>query len=220
MVQILGKGWNIFRYTADLSHILSILILLTRMFKRKSCAGVSLKTNVLYLIVFLCRYVLNGYFSPPLYNIVCKTFYICSTTLIIVLMLTRFRRSYDRKHDSFSMLALLIVCVPFTLISTLSYSIDEILWTYSLWLESVAILPQMFLIRRNQRVDVITKDYVFFLGMYRLFYVLNWIRKAIVKHKTMKVVWATGCLQTIIYIDFLYYYCRSMVKGTKMELPL
>lgn len=219
MVQVLGKNWNIFRYTADFSHILSILILLTRMIMRRTCAGVSLKTNALYLIVFICRYW-DNVFAPPLYNTVCKMFYISSTSLVIVLMLTKYRRTYDRRHDTFSMTVLLLLCVPFALLSMRYYGFEEFLWTYSLWLEAVAILPQLMLIRRNQRVDVVTKDYVFFLGLYRLFYVLNWIRKAVVKQKTVKVVWITGILQSIIYIDFLYYYIRSFVQGTQMELPL
>ena len=219
MVQVLGKNWNIFRYTADFSHILSILILLTRMIRRRTCAGVSLKTNILYLIVFVCRYW-DNVFAPPLYNTVCKMFYISSTSLVIVLMLTKYRRTYDRRHDTFSMAVLLVLCVPFALMSTRYYGLEEFLWTYSLWLEAVAILPQLMLIRRNQRVDVVTKDYVFFLGLYRLFYVLNWIRKAVVKQKTIRVVWITGILQSVIYIDFLYYYIRSFVQGTQMELPL
>lgn len=219
MVQVLGKNWNIFRYTADFSHILSIIILLSRMIYRRTCAGVSLKTNVLYLIVFCCRYY-DDVFSPPLYNIVCKIFYLTSTTVVILLMLTVYRKTYDRRHDTFSMIALLLVCVPPTLVTARFWAVHEVLWVYSLWLESVAIIPQLMLIRRNQRVDVVTKDYVFFLGLYRLFYVLNWIRKAVVKQKTVKVVWFTGILQTVIYIDFLYYYCRSLVRGTKMELPL
>lgn len=219
-MQILGKNWNIFRYTADLSHLLSILILITRMMRRKSCSGVSLKTNIIYLIVFICRYINDGFFYPPLYNIVFKTFYLVSTSFVIVLMLTKYKKTYNKKHDTFSMLGLLIFCVPFAFFTTRSYRLDELLWTYSLWLESVAILPQLFLIRRNQRVDVVTKDYVFFLGMYRLFYVLNWIRKAVVKGKTLKVVWCTGILQSVIYIDFLYYYCRAFFKGTELELPL
>lgn len=220
IMQFLGKRWNIFRYTADFSHVLSILVLIYRMIGRKSCAGVSLKTRVIYLIVFLCRYVNSGFFAPPMYNLIFKTFYICSTSLVIVLMLTKFRRTYDKRHDSFSMIILVVMCVPLALVSTRNYSVGEVLWTFSLWLESVAIIPQLFLIKRNQRVDVVTKDHVFFLGLYRLFYVLNWIRKAVVKNKTVRVTWVTGILQTIIYFDFLYYYCRAFFRGTEMDLPM
>jgi ER lumen protein retaining receptor len=219
MVQILGKNWNIFRYTADFSHLASILILITRIVCGRTCHGISLKTHCLYFLVFIFRYCPAGFFSPPLYNIVFKIFYICSTALVIILIRVVFRRSYDSKHDTFSMLLILAICIPPTLISTRDYSVSEVLWTYSLWLESVVILPQLFMLRRTQRTDTLTKDYIFFLGSYRLFYVLNWVRKLIKKRKTEYVVWITGIIQSLVYCDFLYYYIKAFLKGTEMELP-
>jgi ER lumen protein retaining receptor len=114
---------------------------------------------------------------------------------------------------------IIVVCIPPTLLSTHDYSINEMLWTYSLWLESVVILPQLFMLKRTQRTDTLTKDYIFFLGSYRLFYLLNWARKWLKKNKTETVVWITGILQTLVYIDFLYYYVKAFLKGTEMELP-
>jgi ER lumen protein retaining receptor len=219
MVAILGKNWNFFRYTADFSHLISIVLLLYKMISRRSCSGVSLKTNILYLTVFLTRYCNSHYFFPPLYNILFKTFYIWSTTLVIVLMLTKFKAQYDRKHDSFALWIIFLICIPLALFTGRSWQIEEVLWRFSLWIESLAILPQLFLLQRTQRVDVLTKDYIFFLGMYRLFYLLNWARKWFVKQKTEYVAWAAGIVQTIIYLDFIYYYVKALLKGTEMELP-
>jgi ER lumen protein retaining receptor len=219
VIQILGKNWNVFRYTADLSHLASILILLTRMIRKRSCHGISLKTHILYLIVFLCRYCPDGFFRPPLYNIFFKIVYIVLTSVIIVLIRFVYRKTYDRKHDTFHMWFILLVCVPPTLLSALNWGLSELLWTYSLWLESLVIFPQLFMLRRTQRTDTLTKDYIFFLGSYRLFYILNWARKYLKKHKTETVVWITGIIQTLVYIDFLYYYVKAFVKGTEMELP-
>jgi ER lumen protein retaining receptor len=165
------------------------------------------------------RYCNEDFFTPPIYNVVFRTFYIVSTAITVLLMLTKFRRTYDRKHDTFSVLLMLTVCIPFTLLSTETYATDEIAWTYSLWLESIVILPQLFMLRRTQRVDVLTTDYIFLMGSYRLFYLLNFVRKAIVKHKTVKVIWVTGIVQTLVYIDFLYYYVKAFLSGTEFELP-
>ena len=219
-MRILGKGWNIFRYLGDLCHLLSIIALLFQMVHKKSCHGISLKTHILYLIVFLCRYVNSGFFDPPLYNIVFKIFYILSSIFTIILMKTVLRKSYDRRHDTFNMFIILIVCIPFGYFTSMFKDFDEVLWTYSLWLEAFAIVPQLFMIRRTQRIDVITNHYIFFLGVYRFFYICNWIRKAVVKHKTQYVVWTTGIIQTILYADFIYYYIVAFVKGSKYKLPL
>lgn len=51
----------------------------------------------------------------------------------------------------------------------------QILWTFSIYLEAVAILPQLVLLQRTQNVDNITANYVFLLGSYRALYLLNWV---------------------------------------------
>lgn len=48
---------NIFRLTADLAHLIAIVILLIKIWKTRSCAGISCRAQVLFLIVFVCRYL-------------------------------------------------------------------------------------------------------------------------------------------------------------------
>ena len=48
---------NIFRFAGDMTHLLSIIALLLKINATKSCAGVSLKTQELYLLVFVTRYL-------------------------------------------------------------------------------------------------------------------------------------------------------------------
>lgn len=40
----------------------------------------------------------------------------------------------------------------------------QILWAFSIFLEAVAILPQLILLQRTQNIDNITGNYVFLLG--------------------------------------------------------
>lgn len=62
---LLGRGrpqnvyystMNIFRLLGDLSHLASILILVHKITKSRSCRGISFKTQLCYLIVFLTRW--------------------------------------------------------------------------------------------------------------------------------------------------------------------
>ena len=46
----------------------------------------------------------------------------------------------------------------------LSMSALQILWTFSIYLEAVAILPQLVLLQRTQNIDNLTGNYVFLLG--------------------------------------------------------
>lgn len=53
----------------------------------------------------------------------------------------------------------------------------EMLWSFSQFLEAVAIFPQSVLMKRDQQVENLTSNYVFCLGLYRALYLLNWIFK-------------------------------------------
>jgi hypothetical protein len=48
---------NIFRFFGDLSHLVSILILIYTMRERRSSAGISFKSQCLYTAVFVARYL-------------------------------------------------------------------------------------------------------------------------------------------------------------------
>ena len=213
-------GWNIFRYLADFTHLLSILLLLYKMFKKKSSAGISFKTHLLYLIVFITRYVNPGLFYPPLYNVLFKFFYISSSLAVVISMKTCIKKDYNYRHDNFQIIYIIIICAIITAFSSSSFHIEDLLWTFSLWLESFAILPQLFLLQRTQRVDVMTHQYIFLLGLYRLFYLINWIYKWMVNSiSTQWVSWVSGLVQTLLYIDFIYYYIKAIMKGAEFELP-
>jgi ER lumen protein retaining receptor len=41
---------------------------------------------------------------------------------------------------------------------------SQVLWTFSIYLEAVAILPQLVLLQRTQNIDNLTGNYVFLLG--------------------------------------------------------
>lgn len=211
--------WNIFRYLADFSHLISIIILYYSMFKKKSCAGVSLRTHILYLSVYLCRYVNSNLFNPPVYNIIFKLFYISSSIGVIALLLTKFNATYEKRHDSFRIIYIYILCVFPALIAEWG-SFSRILVAYSLWLEAFAILPQIVLITRTIKVDIMNYNYIFFLSIYRLFYLLNWLYDTLrgISGRSANI-WITGIIQTLIYSDFIYVYLKMRYTGSEFELP-
>jgi len=216
----MALGWNIFRYLADVSHLVSVCLLLQKMLSKKSCYGVSLKTQVLYLVVFCTRYMNKGIFSPPLYNILFKLFYVGSAAAIVVLMKTRLRASYEKRHDTFQIAFILVLCLPFAYFSMPIRNFGWFMMAYSLWVESFAIVPQLILLGRSRKLVVMTRDCIFFMSVYRLFYIMNWVYKlATDTGRTQHVLWITGILQTVIYSDFIYVYLRTKVTGAEFELP-
>jgi hypothetical protein len=51
----------------------------------------------------------------------------------------------------------------------------EILWAFSIYLEAIGILPQLFMLQRTGEAETITTHYLFALGAYRALYVPNWV---------------------------------------------
>ena len=60
------------------------------------------------------------------------------------------------------------------------FTIPELLWSFSIFLEAVAILPQLFLLQRTGEAETITTHYLAALGAYRALYIPNWIYRYVI----------------------------------------
>lgn len=136
-----------------------------------------------------------------------KIVFIGASLATIYLIYAKFKATYDRNHDSFRIEFLLLPCLVLALLINHDFTVMEVsagpifkhgrlvtllntyfqvLWTFSIYLESVAILPQLFLVSKTGEAESITSHYLFALGSYRALYLLNWV-----SHRVM-----TGCANT------------------------
>ena len=131
-----------------------------------------------------------------------------------------YRSTYDRKNeDTFPHIYL----IPFALIMTLfihkNFSLWGLIWSFSLWLESVAVFPQISIIAKTNGTFTYTAHYLAALGSYRFFYILLWIYRYI---KLGTVLWVSvfsGILQVLLYVDFFYLYIKNVSKILSSDLP-
>ncbi|KAI9902215.1 hypothetical protein N3K66_004032 [Trichothecium roseum] len=212
---------NIFRMTADLSHLGSILILLHKMTQLNSCSGISFKSQALYLFVYVTRY-LDLFTTDSIYNVVFKVLFIASQSYIIYLMTNAYKPTNDPNVDTFRVQYLLAGAAVLALVFPYKYTPKEILWAFSIWLESVAILPQLFMLQRTGEAETITTHYLFALGSYRALYIPNWIYRYVTEpnHKPDWIAIVAGLVQTVLYSDFFYVYYTKVLKGKKFKLPV
>uniref|UniRef100_A0A1I8IDL6 ER lumen protein-retaining receptor n=1 Tax=Macrostomum lignano TaxID=282301 RepID=A0A1I8IDL6_9PLAT len=185
---------NIFRLIGDLSHLAAILLLLLKIWRSRSVSGISGKSQLLFAGVFLTRYLDLFFVFVSLYNTVMKL-------------------------DTFRAEILVIASAGLACLINHEFSPLELLWTFSIYLESVAILPQLFLISKTGEAETITSHYLFALGSYRALYILNWIYRLVVEGQYDVIAIAAGCLQTALYADFFYLYVTIVLKGRAMSLP-
>merc|ERR1712216_608509 len=213
---------NIFRFFGDMTHLCSILGLLLKINATKSCAGVSLKTQELYLLVFVTRYLDLLYSFISLYNTCMKLIFIGSSGCIIWYMRKHrvVSQTYDREQDTFRVVFLVGPSMLLAMLINHEFSFTEVLWTFSIYLEAVAILPQLVLLQRAKNVDTLTGNYVFALGGYRALYLVNWVYRYMTEPGYKQwIVWVSGAVQTAIYCDFFYYYLRAWRNNEKLNLP-
>ena len=101
-------------------------------------------------------------------------------------MYVKFKATYDQNHDTFRIEFLLGPAVLLALLLNHEFSVMEVLWTFSIYLESVAILPQLFMVSKTGEAESITSHYLFALGSYRALYIVNWIYRYYAESKCFK----------------------------------
>ncbi|KOC61236.1 ER lumen protein retaining receptor [Habropoda laboriosa] len=210
---------NIFRLLGDLSHLLAIIILLLKIWNTRSCAGISGKSQILFAIVYTTRYLdlITTYISA--YNTFMKIIFIATSYATVFLMYVKFKATYDHNHDTFRIEFLILPAFTLALLINHEFTLVEVLWTWSIYLESVAILPQLFLVSKTGEAESITSHYLFALGSYRGLYLLNWEYRYYAEDHYDLIAIVAGLVQTVLYCDFFYLYITKVLKGKKLQLP-
>ena len=213
---------NVIQLIGDSLHLLSFVIIIYKIIRDRSCKGVSAKTFEIYLLVFCTRYLDLFMYFISLYNTTMKILFIGASAFILYLMKynKRYSISYDRvKEDIFPHVYL----IPFALIMTLMIHKDwtwwGLTWSFSLWLESVAVFPQITIISKSNGTLAYIAHYLVALGSYRFFYIILWIYRY-VKYQTLSwVSIISGVLQVALYADFFYLYIKNYKQFIQSDLP-
>ena len=176
--------YDLLKYTADFCHLISFFVIINNMKRKKNCLGLSYRTQEIYLVIFLLRYS-DIFFLPQhsLWNLCLKFLFTGATLTVIYLM--RFQRpicvSYEGLLDRFPhRLTIYPICfvIAFMLkdysLMAKYHPLYAIIYDYTVVLESFAIIPQLYLMRKITEVEIITGQYIFLLGSYRGIYILSW----------------------------------------------
>lgn len=209
-----------FRFLGDALAIASRSALVRKIHSTNSISGLSLKTQILYLVVYVLRYL--DFFSSirvfkPLsfYNSAMKLVYIGFQCYLISLFYGRLKFSYSKKYDTFNIpifLAVSFVLSIFFKDDTKGIFYDffgyvrEFAYACSLILESLAILPQLVVSQDSGECEKLTAVHITLLGLYRLSYLIFFGFKMATKWKFDTLLIVTSLLQSILYIDFFRVY--------------
>eukprot|EP00069_Balaena_mysticetus_P009720 bmy_06434T0 len=175
---------NLFRFLGDLSHLLAIILLLLKIWKSRSCAGE----------------------TPTGAGEGGRVVYIACSFTTVWMIYSKFKATYDGNHDTFRVEFLVVPTAILAFLVNHDFTPLEILWTFSIYLESVAILPQLFMVSKTGEAETITSHYLFALGVYRTLYLFNWIWRYHFEGFFDLIAIVAGLVQTVLYCDFFYLY--------------
>lgn len=118
----------------------------------------------------------------------------------------KYRSTFDAESDKFRVSFILVPVTGLAFLINYTFEPVEILWTFSIYLEAVAIMPQLQMISDTGNAESFTSHYLFFLGSYRGLYLVNWIWRYYYENFYDNIAIVSGCVQTVLYLDFFYLY--------------
>lgn len=221
-----------------------------KMWSNNSGSGISMKTLEMYALTFFTRLLSilrhQGYLpfdktGDWFYHFV-EIMSLCAVAFAIYGMFGPLVHTYAEKHDRFGNLhipsefgiAYLIgPCILLAIIFHPSLNrefFSDTTWALSMYLESVAMLPQVYMFQRQAAdeggtVEALLGHTVFALSAARIFEFIFWLGsfKELSDHAGSRLPGYLVLFSQILHLglmgDFFYYYFKSITRGLPMELP-
>lgn len=115
------------------------------MFSVVSVLGISGKSQILFAIVYISRYLDLFTTYVSLYNTFMKVVFIGSSLGTLYLMYLKFRATYDHNHDSFRIEFLIIPCLILALLINHDFTVMEVSLLFVIY-DVTVTLPIIILI--------------------------------------------------------------------------
>jgi hypothetical protein len=229
-----SKDFSFFLVLSSLVQTCAFTIILVKVTNYQTCSGLSANTLMCYAILLFARLTSTlfypGYLPSDssgswLYQLSdISSLLICC--LLIYLIYYKYRETADILLDGkIPFYFLVIPCYIFSLLfrSSLNDNVFcDINWAFSMYLEALAIFPQILLFTfKKGQIETFTSHYVALCGLSRLFSLIFWwdTYEELVTDQVFfgkyigYFIIGAQILQLIIMADYYYLYFKSILKG-------
>mmetsp|Transcript_17038 Transcript_17038/g.23977 ORF Transcript_17038/g.23977 Transcript_17038/m.23977 type:complete len:372 (-) Transcript_17038:152-1267(-) len=222
-------------------------ILNVKTFKSQRATGVSVKTLQLYCLVFFFRLTSiirhEGYLPYDksgdwLYHFI-EIMALVFTASALWGCMKPFNQTYQKDLDLFGEMNVppgfgsVYLAIPVLLVAVFIHPnlnadfLSDVAWTYAMYLESVALIPQLFMFQKQQSgvVELLTAHFVAALGFGRVMEFFFWIYSyhELATQAGSKLpgylALFSQFMQLVLMLDFFYYYYMAVKNATPMVLP-
>ena len=235
---ISSKDFSFFLVLSSLIQTCAFIIILVKVTNYQTCSGLSANTLICYAILLFARLTSTlfypGYLPSDdsgswLYQLSdIASLLICC--LLLYLIYFKYRETSDLLQDGkIPFYFLVIPCYVLALIfkSSLNNNVFcDINWAFSMYLEALAIFPQILLFSNKKgQIESFTSHYVALCGLSRLFSLIFWwdtyeelVTEDLYFGKSIGYfIIGSQILQLIIMADYYYLYFKSILKGQAMN---
>lgn len=138
-----------------------------------------------------------------------KVFYITTTACIVVAVrfIKPWKDTYQAKFDYVPRVYMILPALVLALIPGLHdrFTFLEITWSFSIYLEAFAAIPQLAMLRKCGEIEMYMLVYLMMLASYRMLYVANWLYRAHVV-SLYKISWPPFFAAVMQTLPFAYFF--------------
>ena len=200
---------NLFLFFGDFLHLFSFVLIIFKVcFDRNYCL-ISIEMQMIKTFCFLLRFLDLFFFRIYFFNTIMKIIIIILNLIIMKLLLNQ------NKKINKKILFFIIKISFFFSIFSFNFWWFDLIYSFSLWLESFSILAEIFLLE-NEKKDEFIFFYLFVIFFYRIFYFFNWIFNYFYQAKFYLIKFLTiGNQIIIIFIFFIKNFYKNKIKKIK-----
>ncbi|THU44241.1 hypothetical protein C4D60_Mb02t05340 [Musa balbisiana] len=183
---------------AEAVHAIGISVLIYKLTKERTCAGLSLKSQDLTALFLAVRMYCSFVMEYDIHTVL-DTATLATTLWVIYMIRFKLKSSYMEDKDNFAIYYVVVPCALLALAvhpSTSHNIFNRICWAFCVYLEAVSVLPQLRLMQNTKVLD--TQGRLLTALGYGLW---------------PSMVLLAEIVQTFILADFCYYYVKSLVGG-------
>ena len=217
---------------AETVHLIGIGFLAYKLIKKRSCGGLSMKSQELTAAFLTIRLYCSAVMEYDIHTLL-DLFTLLATLWVIYTMRTTLKTTYNLDMDSFQASYILVPCAMAALVAhplTSHIYLNRVLWALCVYVEAVSVLPQLWMMQRGKVVERFTANYVFALAVARFLSCAHWVLQVFDANSYLATAVGSGLwpimvllseiVQTLILAEFCYYYVLSCAQGSKaVRLP-
>mmetsp|Transcript_39077 Transcript_39077/g.93773 ORF Transcript_39077/g.93773 Transcript_39077/m.93773 type:complete len:309 (-) Transcript_39077:35-961(-) len=221
---------------AEITQAVAFMVLLLRVVKQRSVAGISKKMLALHVVATACRSQSTLFFHGylPYFGWGAALFPVfdlgvAAVAVYLLVLCSKFKHTYSSEADScwvFWILPLALAIAYFSHPSANSNAYADTMWAASMWIDAFSMLPQIWMLRGSSNFESVTSHFVALTFAARLMGLIYWFESYELL-KLQRYEWGVGlitwnypgyfvvaasALQVLSVGDFMYYYIAKAAE--------